>query len=157
VSWDVVLLRFRDRTVLPFDVDDARRIVLSTLGARETEPFVAEIRNGAIAEVYFDGESPEILFSVHASSPAVSRLIYELARELEMFVFFPLRDSWGAAVVEGTAGQELPDRAWSGWQDFDDDFDPPEPVVCRNAADLDAALTGSYREWADWAHGEGWA
>jgi hypothetical protein len=157
VSWDVILLRFRDRDVVPFNVDDARRIVLSTEGAREAEPFVVEITNGGIADVYFDGESPEILFSVHASSLAVTRLIYELARELEMFVFFPLRDGWGAAVVEETARQELPDRVWSGWQDFDEDFDPPEPVVCRNAADLDAALAGSYREWAEWAHGPGWA
>jgi hypothetical protein len=115
------------------------------------------LQNGGIADVYFDGESPEILFSVHASSLAVTRLIYELARELEMFVFFPLRDGWGAAVVEETARQELPDRVWSGWQDFDEDFDPPEPVVCRNAADLDAALAGSYREGAEWAHGPGWA
>lgn len=157
MSWDVVLLRFRNRDAVPFDVDAARRIVLSTEGVHETEPFVAEITSDGIADVYFHGRSPEILFTVHASSPAVTRLMYELARELEMFAFFPLREGWGAAVVEEAARQELPDRAWSGWQIFDEDFDPPEPVVCRNAADLDAALAGSYGEWAEWAHGPGWA
>jgi hypothetical protein len=151
MSWDVLLLKFRDRDVVPFNVEDARRIVLSTEGARETEPCVVEITHGGIADIYFDGESPEILLSVYASSRGVTGLIYRLARELEMVVFFPIRDGWGAAVVEATAGQELPDRLWSGWQDFDDDFGPPEPVVCRNAADLDAALTGPIGDWAEWA------
>jgi hypothetical protein len=153
VSWDVVLLKFRDRDVVPFNIDDARRIVLSTDGARETDPCVAELTSGGIADIYFDGESPEILLSVYASSPRVTGLIYNLARELEMVVFFPMRDGWGAALVEGTAGNQLPDRSWSGWQDFDDDFDPPEPVVCRNAAELEIALAGPYDDWAEWAHG----
>ncbi len=153
MSWDVVLLRFRDRAVASFDFDDAKRIVRSADGARETESGIAEITDSGVADIYFDGESPEILFSVYASSPAVTGLIYELARELEMVVFFPLfPDGWGAAVVNEAAGQELPDRSWSGWQDFDDDFDPPEPVVCRSAADLAAALAGPYGDWAEWAH-----
>jgi hypothetical protein len=158
VSWDVLLLRFRDRDVIPFDSDDARRIVLSTDGARETEPYEAEITTDGIADIFFGSGSPEILLSVFANSPRVTGLIYELARELEMVVFFPTTPGgWGAAVVEGAAGQELPDRSWSGWQDFGDDVDPPEPVVCRNAGDLHAAMGGSYSDWADWAHGPGWA
>src|SRR5207244_13456572 len=106
VSWDVVLLRFRDRAAVPFRVDDAKRIVLSTDGVRETEPGVAEITSRGVANIYFDGDSAEILFSVFASSPAVTGLIYDLARELEMVVFFPISDGWGAAVVGETTGQE---------------------------------------------------
>jgi hypothetical protein len=156
VSWDIVLLKFRDRDVVPFDVDDARRIVLSTEGARETEPGVAEIATGGNADIYFGDESPEIMLSVFASSPRVTDLVYRLARGLEMVVFFPtMPDGWGAAAVEETAGQELPDRSWSGWQDLGDDFDPPEPIVCRNAAELEAAVAGSYSRWAEWAHGPG--
>ena len=90
--------------------------------------------------------------SVRASSSAVTGLIYELARELHMVVFFPTRVGWGAAVVAETAGQELPDRSWSGWEDFDDGFDPPAPALCRTAADLAKALAGPYDDWAAWAH-----
>jgi hypothetical protein len=152
VSWDIILLRFRDHDVVPFDADEARRIVLSTPAVREAAPYVAEIAHEGIADVYFDAKSPEIMLSVYANSPAVSDLIYRLARELEMVVFFPRRDGWGAAVVEEIADVELPDRSWDGWQDFDDDFQPPEPIVCRNAADLATALAGPYGDWADWAH-----
>jgi hypothetical protein len=154
VSWDIVLLKFRDRDLVPFDTDDARRVVHSTEGVRETEPGVAEITSAGTADIYFGPESPEILLAVFASSPRVTDLVYRLARELEMVVFFPtMPDGWGAAVTEETAGRELPDRSWSGWQDLGDDFDPPEPVVCRNAAELEAALAGSFGAWADWAHG----
>jgi hypothetical protein len=156
VSWDIFLLKFRDRDVVPFDVDDARRIVLATEGAHETEPGVAEIASAGIADIYFDAKSPEIMLSVFANSPRVTDLIYRLSRELEMFVFFPtMRDGWRSVVAEETAGQELPDRSWSGWQDFGDDFDPPEPIACRNAAELEAALTEPYGKWAEWAHGPG--
>lgn len=152
MSWDVVLLRFQGRAVVPFEVDDARRIVLSTEGARETEPGIAEVTSGGVADIHFGGDSPEILVSVFVSAPAVTTLIYEPMRELEMVVFFPLRDGWGAAVVAKTTAPELPDRSWAGWQDFDDDFEPPEPVRCRSAAELDAALGGPHDEWEDWAH-----
>ena len=155
VSWDVVLLRFRNRAVVPFNVEDAERVVLSTEGARESEPGIAEITGRGVAEIYFGGNSPEILISVFAGSRAVTGLIYELARELEMVVFFPILDGWRAAVVAETAGQELPDRSWSGWRAFDDDFDPPELVLCRSAADLEAALAGSYEDWDEWAHRPG--
>jgi hypothetical protein len=151
VSWDVVLLAFRDRDLVPFDAEEARRIVLATEGARETEPYVAELVGDSVVDIYYGSESPEILLSIRAYSPHVTGLIFELARGLEMTVFFPARNGWGAAYVEGTTGRELPDKSWVGWQDFDDDFEPPDPVVCHDVAELEAALDRPYGDWAAWA------
>ena len=152
VSWDVVLLRFRDGAATAFDVEEATRIVLATDGARLTEPGIAEITGNGVADIHFGDQSPEIMFFVYAGSLTVTQLIYQVARELQMVVFFPTTDGWGAAVADEADAEALPDSSWSGWQDFNDDFVPPVPAVCRTAADLDAVFGGSYRAWEDWAH-----
>ena len=117
-----------------------------------TEPGVAEITNNGVADIHFGGKSREIVFFVFAGSLTVTQLIYEVARGLQMVVFFHTTDGWGAAVVDEAAAEALPDSSWNGWQDFDDDFDPPVPAVCRTAADLDTVFGGSYRAWQEWAH-----
>ena len=152
MSWDVVLLRFCRDAPAAFAIGDARRIVLAAADAREVEPGVAEITTDGIADIHFGDESPEIMFFVYAMSRAVMRLIYELARELQMVVFFPSSDGWRAAVVVEAAAETLPGRSWSGWKDFDDDFYPPAAALCRTAADLEAFLAGPYDEWDEWAH-----
>jgi hypothetical protein len=152
VSWDVVLLRFCDGGAATFDVEEAKRIVLAADGVRLTEPGVAEITSDGIADIHFGGQSPEIMFFVYGGSATVTQLIHHLARELQMVVFFPTTDGWGAAVTDQAAAEALPDRSWSGWQDFDDDFDPPVPAVCRTAQDLDGVFGGSYGAWEEWAH-----
>jgi hypothetical protein len=152
VSWDVVLLRFRDGGAATFDVDEATRIVLAADGVRLTGPGVAEITNDGVADIHFGGQSPEIMFFVFAGSATVTRLIHHVARELQMVVFFPTTGGWGAAVTDEAAVEALPDSSWSGWEDFDDDFDPPAPAVCRTAQDLDAVFGGSYGAWEEWAH-----
>jgi hypothetical protein len=154
VSWDIVLLRFQDGAAVAFDGDEARRIVLAEPGIRETEPGVAEVTTDGIADIHFGGESPEIMFFVFSGSATVTQLVYELARALQMVVFFPAGsdDGWGAAVVEATAAEAMPDRSWSGWEDFGEDFGPPDAALCPTVADLDAVLGGSYGEWENWAH-----
>jgi hypothetical protein len=143
---------FRDGAPAAFDVDDARRIVLAATDVREIEPGVAEITTDGVADIHFGGDSPEIMFFVYAVSSTVMRLIYECARELQMVVFFPSSEGWRAAVVAEAAAEMLPDRSWHGWEDFDDDFYPPTPALCRTAADLETFLAGPSHEWDEWAH-----
>jgi hypothetical protein len=81
VSWDVVLLRFRDGAAAAFDVDEAKRIVLAADGVLLTEPGVAEITNNGVADIHFGGQSGEIMFFVYAGSLTVTQLIYEVARD----------------------------------------------------------------------------
>jgi len=88
VSWDIVLLRFRDGDAVAVDADDARRIVLAAEGVREIEPGVGEVVTDGVADIHFGGQSPEITFFVYAGSPTVTRIAHELARELQMVVFF---------------------------------------------------------------------
>ena len=154
VSWDVVLLRFEDGAAVAFDPDEAKRIVLAEKGVRETEPGVAEVTGDGVAEIHFGGQSPEIMFFVYACSPTVTHLVYELARALRMVVFFPTGPGggWGAAVIEEAAAEAMPNRSWSGWRDFADDFRPPDAALCPSVAGLDAVLGGAYGEWEDWAH-----
>ena len=154
MSWDVVVLRFQDGAATAFDVDEANRIVLAADGVTLTEPGVAEITDSGVADIHFGGQSPEIMFFVYAGSVTVTRLIHQVARELQMVVFFPTAEGWGAAVADEAAAEALPDSSWSGWQDFDDDFDPPVPAVCRTAEDLDGVFGDSYRAWEEWAHPE---
>lgn len=152
MSWDVVLLRFRDGGAAAVDVDEATPVVLAADGVRLTEPGVAEITNDGVADIHFGDQSPEIMVFVYAGSATVTHLIHHVARELQMVVFFPTTDGWGAAVTDEAAAEALPDSSWSGWHDFDDDFDPPVPAVCRTAQDLDAVFGGAYRAWEEWAH-----
>src|SRR4051812_20923513 len=154
VSWDIVLLRFQDGDAVAFDPDEVKRIVLAEKGVRQIEPGVAELTTDGVADIYFGDQSPEIMFFVYAGSPTVTRLVYELARGLEMTVFFPISSDsgWGAAVIERAAGEAMPDRSWSGWQDFGDDFRPPDAALCPTVADLDAVLGRAYGEWEEWAH-----
>jgi hypothetical protein len=154
VSWDIVLLHFRDGAAVAFDGDKARRIVLAQQSVQETEPGVAEVTADGVADIHFGGESPEIMFFVFAGSQTVTQLVYELARALQMVVFFPedSNDAWGAAVVEATAAEAMPDPSWSGWEDFGEDFRPPQAALCPTVADLDAVLGGAYAVWEHWAH-----
>jgi hypothetical protein len=113
-------------------------------------------REGGYAAIYYGLEpSSDVMVSVGAASPRVLQLIYDLAVELRMVVFFPTAESWGAAVVEQSQAGDLPDASWEGWESFDDGFTPPTPVVCRSAGDLAAALVPSYTGWETWAHGGG--
>src|SRR5205823_11646550 len=111
VSWDIVLLRFQNGAAVPFDPDEAKRIVLAEKGVRETEPGVAEVTADGIADIHFGGQSPEIMFFVYAGSPTVTERVYELARVLQMVVFFPTSSDggWGAAVIEEAAAEAMPD------------------------------------------------
>jgi hypothetical protein len=152
VSWDVVLLRFRDGAPATVDVDEAERVVLSGSGVNLIEPGVAEITGDGVADIHFGGESPEIMFFVFAGSPTVTQLIHRIASEFQMVVFFPTTEGWGAAVTDDPAAADLPDSSWNGWEDFGEDFDPPIPAVCRTPQDLDAVFGGSYSTWEDWAH-----
>jgi hypothetical protein len=145
-------MRFRDGAPSGFEVADARRIVLAAADVREVEPGVAELTTDGIADIHFGDDSPEIMFFVFAASPTVMRLIYDLAHELQMVVFFPSSDGWRAAVAAEGAARTLPDRSWSGWEDFDDDFYPSAVAFCRTAADLEAFLRVPYDEWDEWAH-----
>src|SRR4051812_13920429 len=153
-GWGNVLLRFQDGDAVAFDPDEVKRIVLAEKGVREIEPGVAELTTDGVADVYFGDQSPEIMFFVFAGSATVTQLVYELARALQMVVFFPADsgDGWGAAVVDATAAEAMPDRSWSGWQDFGEDFHPPDAALCPTVADLDAVLGSAYGEWENWAH-----
>jgi hypothetical protein len=156
MSWDVHLQKFDQGAVVNFDLDAAKRVLRLTSGFREAEPGVGEIVEGGSADIYYGPEpSSDVLVSVRAASAAVLQLIYELAVELRMVVFFPTETGWGAAVVEQSQADDLPDASWDGWEDFDDGFKPPTPVVCRSADDFAAALVPSYEGWETWARGDG--
>jgi hypothetical protein len=137
-----------------FDLDAARGILRRTSGFREAEPGVGELVDGGYAEIYYGAEpSSDVMVSVRVASRAVLQLIYDLAAELRMVVFFPTDESWGVATVERSRVGDLPGPSWEGWEDFDDGFRPPTPIVCRNADELAAALVPFYDSWATWAHG----
>jgi hypothetical protein len=156
VSWDVHLQKFHQGAELNFDRDAAVKVLRRTTGFREAEPGVGEVVEGGYAAIYYGLEpSSDVMVSVRAASPTVFQLIYDLAVELRMVVFFPTAESWGAAVVEQPQDGDLPDASWEGWESFDDGFTPPTPVVCRSADDLAAALVPSYNGWETWAHGGG--
>jgi hypothetical protein len=79
-------------------------------------------------------------------------LIYNLAAELRMVIFFPAEQSLGVAVVDRSHPRDLPEPLWERWEDFDAGFAPPTPTVCRNMEELASALAPAYDSWAAWAH-----
>jgi hypothetical protein len=153
VSWDVHLLKFDQGVVANFDLETAGRALRQTSGFRETEPGIGELVEGGFAEIFYGPEpSSDVMVSVRAASPAIWQVIYDLAAELRMVLFFPTEESWGAAVVEQSQARDLPDPSWEGWKDFDDGFTPPAPIVCRTVDELAAALAPAYTSWETWAH-----
>jgi hypothetical protein len=154
VSWDVHLQKFQQGAEVNFDLDAAERVLRRTRGFCALEPGVGELVEGGYAEIHYGADpSSDVMVSVRAASPLALQLIYDLAVELRMVVFFPTDAGWGAAVVEQSQADDLPGPAWAGWQDFDAGFTPPKPIVCRSADELAAALAPSYQGWETWAHG----
>jgi hypothetical protein len=156
VSWDVHLQKFQQGVEMNFDRDAAAGVLRRTTGFREAEPGVGELVECGSAEIFYGLEpSSDVMVSVRAASPTVLQLIYDLAVELRMVIFFPTAESWGVVVVEQSQAGDLPDASWEGWENFDEGFTPPTPVVCRTANELAVALVPSYDGWATWAHGGG--
>ncbi|HEX3679481.1 MAG TPA: hypothetical protein VHU90_07155 [Galbitalea sp.] len=154
MSWDVHLQKFDQGREVQFDLQAAQKTLQRTRGFREAEPGIGELVEGGYAEIYYGSEpSCDMMVSVRAASSTVFQLIYDLAAELRMVVFFPTEKSWSAAVVEPSQSDDLPDRSWEGWERFDDGFTPPTPIVCSTADDLAAALVAAYGSWETWAHG----
>ena len=154
MSWDVHLQKFDQGREVNFDLEAAQRILRRTPGFRAAEPGVGELVEGGYAEIYYGSEpSSNVMISIRTASSAVFQLMYELAAELRMVIFFPAEDSWGAAVVEPSQSHDLPHPSWEGWEDLDDGFTPPTPIVCSTADDLVAALVPAYDSWEAWAHG----
>jgi hypothetical protein len=154
VSWDVHLQKFDGGAEVNFDLEAAQRILRQTRGFIAAEPGVGELVEGGYAEIYYGSEpSSTVMVSVRGASTAAVQVIYELAAELRMVVFFPTDESWGAAVVEPSQSHDLPGPSWEGWENFDEGFTPPTPIVCPTANDLAAALASSYGTWETWAHG----
>ena len=148
------LQKFDQGAVVNFDLELAERVLRRTRGFCEAEPGVGEIVERGFAEIYYGSKpSSDVMVSIRASSATVLQLIYDLAAELQMVVFFPTEESWGAIVVEQSQARDLPDPSWSGWEAFDEGFTPPTPIVCRNADELAAALVPAYDGWENWAHG----
>jgi hypothetical protein len=154
VSWDVHLQKFDQGGEVNFDLEAAQKILRSTRGFRQAEPGVGELVEGGYAEIYYGFEpSSDVMVSIRAASSTAFQLIYDLAAELRMVVFFPTEESWGAAVVEPSQSRDLPDSSWEGWENFDDCFTTPTPIVCSTADDLAAALVPAYDSWETWARG----
>jgi hypothetical protein len=153
VSWDVHLQKFDQGREVNFDLEVAQTILRRTRGFRAAEPGVGELVEGGSAEIYYGAEpSSDVMVSIRAASSTVFQLIYDLAAELRIVVFFPTEESWGAAVVEPSQSHDLPDLSWEGWENFDDGFTPPTPIVCSTADDLATALAPAYDSWETWAH-----
>jgi hypothetical protein len=111
VSWDVHLQKFDQGAEANFDLAAAKRVLRGTGGFREAEQGVGELVGGGFAEIHHGAEpSSDVMVSVRAASPAVSRLIYDLAAELRMVVFFPTERGWGVAVVDESQAGDLPGR-----------------------------------------------
>jgi hypothetical protein len=155
VSWDVHIQKFDQGGEVNFDLEAAQRILRRRGGFRAAEPGVGELVEDGHAEIYYGAEpSSNVMVSIRAASSTVFQLIYDLASELRMVVFFPTEESWGAAVVQPSQSHDLPDPSWEGWENFDDGFTPPTPIVCSTADDLTAALVPAYDSWETWAHGD---
>jgi hypothetical protein len=153
VSWDVHLLKFQGGAEANFDLGAAEAVLRGASGFLGAEPGVGELGS---SDIYYGPEpSSDVMVAVRAASPAVFQLIYDLAVELRMVVFFPTEASWGVAVVERSQVDDFPDASWDGWERFDDGFTPPAPIVCQSADDLGAALAPAYNGWETWSRGRG--
>jgi len=155
VSWDVHLQKFDRGAEVNFDREAAQRILRRTAGFHAAEPGVGELVEGGYAEIYYGAEaSSTVMVSMRAASSSIAfQLIYDLASELRMVVFFPTEESWGLAVVEPSQSDDLPGPSWDGWENLDDGFTPPTPIVCSTADALASALRPAYDGWEGWAHG----
>jgi len=125
-----------------------------TTGFRDIDPGVGEVVGNGYAEVYYGAEpSSDMMVAVRAGSPAVIELICKLAADHQMTVFFPTDSGWGLAVLGSSQAEDLPDRSWEGWENFDERSRPPTAVVYEHAEELATALRSSYDGWEAWAHG----
>ncbi|MFL5926204.1 MAG: hypothetical protein ACJ77E_04650 [Gaiellaceae bacterium] len=153
MSWDVLLQKFERGAEATFDHGAARALLGRTSGFRQLEPGVGELEGDGYAEVYYGAEpSSDVMVAVRVGAPGVIDLVYRLAAELRMAVFFPTETDWGVAVLDQAQVDDLPDSSWHGWESFGDGFTPPTPIVCEDAAELGAALQSSYNGWQAWAH-----
>jgi hypothetical protein len=151
LSWDVLLQKFDHRTPATFDLDAARNILRRTNGFSEIEPGVGEVEGDGYAEIYYGTEpSTDVMIAVRVASPAVFRRGCELGVVLRMVLFFPTEPSWGIAVLDASQADDLPG---SSWEQFEDGFTRPAPLVCADREQLAAALKSSYDDWHAWAHG----
>jgi hypothetical protein len=156
VSWDVPLLRFEHGDEAPVDRLAIRRTLASFPGVRDHDG-EAQLEGDGIADVLYGSGEPDsdVLVTVNAGSPTVTRLIFELARAAGLVVFLP-GDPWRPVAVLPELARQLPAAGWHGWEQFDDGYVPPEAIVCVSLPEFADAVDESYRVWDAWVRAADW-